>query len=63
MKVFSIKYLVFLEENNYVHYEVSNYSKEGYQSKHNLVYWNNEYYYGFGLSASGYVEKIRYANE
>lgn len=44
------------------HYEVSNFSLPGYESKHNLVYWKNEEYYGFGLGASGYVDEIRYTN-
>ena len=44
------------------HYELSNYALSGYESKHNLVYWNNEEYYGFGLSASGYIDNIRYTN-
>lgn len=30
----------FLKKNNYIHYEISNYSKKGYESKHNLIYWN-----------------------
>ena len=51
-----------LNNREYTHYEVSNYAKIGYESKHNLVYWNNEYYYGFGLGASGYLEKYRYDN-
>ena len=51
-----------LKENNFIHYEVSNYAKPGHESKHNLVYWHNEYYYGFGLSASGYLENYRYDN-
>ena len=51
-----------LNNREYNHYEISNYSKIGYESKHNLVYWNNEYYYGFGLSASGYLEGYRYDN-
>ena len=51
-----------LEENNYIHYEISNYSKEGYESKHNLVYWNNEYYYGFGLSSVSYINNYRITN-
>ena len=46
----------------YNNYEVSNYSKKGYESKHNLVYWLNNEYYGFGLSASGYINNIRYTN-
>ena len=51
-----------LEKKGYHHYEVSNFAKEGYESKHNLTYWNNEEYYGFGLGASGYIDDIRYTN-
>lgn len=47
---------------DYNHYEVSNFSKEGYESKHNLTYWNNFNYYGFGMGASGYIDNIRYTN-
>lgn len=46
----------------YNHYEVSNFCLKGYESKHNLVYWNNNRYYGFGLSASGFIDDIRYDN-
>lgn len=51
-----------LEKNNYIHYEISNYAKDGYQSKHNLVYWNNEEYYGFGLSSTSYISNERITN-
>lgn len=51
-----------LENNDFKHYEVSNFAKTGYESKHNLTYWNNEEYYGFGLSSSGYINDIRYTN-
>ena len=51
-----------LEDNNYKHYEISNYAKEGYESKHNLVYWNNDEYYGFGLSSTSYIDNIRIVN-
>lgn len=51
-----------LESHGYYHYEISNFSKKGYESKHNLTYWNNDRYYGFGLSASGYIDNIRYTN-
>ena len=51
-----------LKEHDYIHYEISNYAKEGYESRHNQVYWNNEHYYGFGLGASGYIDNIRYDN-
>ncbi|MDY5248870.1 MAG: radical SAM family heme chaperone HemW, partial [Bacilli bacterium] len=39
-----------LEEVGFKRYEVSNFAKEGYESKHNLVYWQNKEYYGEGLS-------------
>lgn len=51
-----------LSKYNYHHYEISNFSKIGYESKHNLTYWNNKYYYGFGVGASGYIDNIRYDN-
>ena len=51
-----------MKDNNYKHYEISNFCKEGFESKHNLVYWHNEEYYGFGLGASGYINNIRYNN-
>ena len=51
-----------LKSNGYNHYEISNFSKEGYESKHNLTYWNNNEYYGFGLGASGYIDNFRYDN-
>ena len=43
-------------------YEISNFSKPGYESRHNLTYWNNEEYYGFGAGAHSYVNGIRIAN-
>ena len=51
-----------LKEKNYIHYEISNFAKKGYKSRHNLVYWNNMNYYGFGVGASGYINNIRYDN-
>ena len=51
-----------LKENGYHHYEISNYAKKGYESKHNMVYWHNKEYYGFGLGAAGYIDNIRYEN-
>ncbi len=51
-----------LKKAGFIHYEVSNFAKKGKESKHNLVYWNNEEYYGFGCGASGYVAAIRYEN-
>ena len=49
-----------LKENGFIHYEVSNWAKSGYQSEHNLTYWRNEQYYGVGLGASGYIGQTRY---
>ncbi|WP_198510295.1 radical SAM family heme chaperone HemW [Bacillus solitudinis] len=43
-------------------YEISNFGKRGYASKHNLVYWNNQEYYGFGAGAHGYVNGVRTQN-
>ena len=51
-----------LDKNNFMHYEISNFSKEDYESKHNLTYWNNNNYYGFGLGASSYIGNIRSEN-
>ena len=51
-----------LKSQGFVHYEVSNWAKPGYQSEHNLTYWWNEEYYGCGLGASGYIKDIRYKN-
>ncbi|WP_092493224.1 radical SAM family heme chaperone HemW [Virgibacillus salinus] len=44
------------------HYEISNFAKTGYESQHNLTYWNNEYYYGFGAGAHGYLAGKRTGN-
>lgn len=52
----------YLKKHGYNHYEVSNFSKIGYESKHNRVYWENKEYYGFGCGASGYVSGVRYSN-
>ena len=52
----------FLKNSSYEHYEISNFSKVGFESKHNLNYWNNKNYYGFGVAAHGYIDGIRYYN-
>ncbi len=51
-----------LKKEGYLHYEISNYAKKGYQSKHNLVYWNNKEYYGFGASSASYIYPKRFCN-
>ena len=52
----------YLKEKGFNHYEISNFCKSNYESRHNLVYWHNEEYYGFGMGASGYIGNIRYNN-
>ncbi|MDD3187630.1 MAG: radical SAM family heme chaperone HemW [Bacilli bacterium] len=52
----------YLKNKGFNHYEISNFAKKNKESKHNLTYWNNENYYGFGLGASGYINKTRYDN-
>ena len=51
-----------LERVGFEHYEISNFSKPGFESRHNLMYWDNAEYYGIGAGASGYVNGIRYKN-
>ncbi len=50
------------KKNNYMHYEISNFSKKKFESKHNMNYWKNNNYLGLGLSASGYLGNLRYKN-
>ena len=52
-----------LTSSGFKHYEISNLAKEGFESKHNLNYWNNEEYYGFGAAAHGYLNGVRYGNK
>ena len=51
-----------LTSNGYIHYEVSNYCKEGYESKHNMGYWVYDDYLGLSLGASGKIGNNRYTN-
>ena len=51
-----------LEENGYLHYEISNFSKPLFRSKHNLDCWSQKEYKGFGISASSYENGVRYTN-
>ncbi|WP_144511141.1 radical SAM family heme chaperone HemW [Bacillus sp. FJAT-22090] len=48
--------------NGYSQYEISNFSHNGKESKHNLLYWNNDEYIGFGAGAHGYLKSVRYSN-
>lgn len=52
----------YLEKNNYIHYEISNFARAGYESKHNVDCWNQKEYLGVGLGASSYINKKRFSN-
>ncbi len=56
-----------LDSLGYRRYEVSNFAKPGFECRHNLIYWHNEPYLGFGVAAhSSMIEDgfwVRYANE
>ena len=47
------------KENGFVHYEISNFAKEGFYAKHNTAYWQNKHYLGVGPSAHSFNEKSR----
>ncbi|UQZ93596.1 radical SAM family heme chaperone HemW [Bacillus safensis] len=51
-----------MESHGLKQYEISNYTKPGFESQHNLTYWSNEDYFGFGAGAHGYVDGIRNVN-
>ncbi|MCY1118981.1 radical SAM family heme chaperone HemW [Bacillus safensis] len=51
-----------MEHHGLKQYEISNYAKPGFESQHNLTYWSNEDYFGFGAGAHGYVDGIRNVN-
>lgn len=51
-----------LEANGYNHYEISNFAKQNYESKHNLDCWSQKEYIGFGVAAHSYTNGIRYSN-
>jgi oxygen-independent coproporphyrinogen-3 oxidase len=51
-----------LGKQAYKHYEISNYGKEGFECKHNMIYWKGEEYFGLGAGAHSYSNGIRYSN-
>ena len=51
-----------LEKNGYNHYEISNFAKNGYYSKHNIDCWNQKEYIGIGVAAHSYLNNRRYSN-
>jgi len=51
-----------MQEQGYPQYEISNFARPGYQSRHNKTYWKNKEYYGIGAGAHGYVQGSRHVN-
>lgn len=51
-----------MDKNGFRQYEISNFSKPGFESRHNLTYWNNEEYFGFGAGAHSYTDGWRRSN-
>ena len=51
-----------LSEIDFLHYEISNFALEGFESKHNINYWKNNPYIALGVSAHGYQNGVRYEN-
>jgi oxygen-independent coproporphyrinogen-3 oxidase len=47
----------------YRRYEISNYARPGFESRHNQIYWRNEAYFGFGAGAAAYIAGVRSLNE
>ncbi len=58
-----IKTVEFLEKNDFMQYEISNFSKVGFESLHNMAYWDRKPYLGLGLGASSFDGTARYVNE
>ncbi|WP_110111398.1 radical SAM family heme chaperone HemW [Bacillus sp. CGMCC 1.16541] len=54
--------MIEMERHGFHQYEISNFAKNGYESKHNLTYWDNSEYYGIGAGAHSYVNGVRRAN-
>lgn len=52
----------FLKENKYKHYEISNYAMNGFECKHNLIYWKVEPYLGIGAGAVSRIGNMRFQN-
>ncbi len=52
----------YLKEKGFLRYEVSNFAKPGYESKHNLNYWKRGEYIGLGVAASSFINERRFTN-
>ena len=57
-----LKAIEVLTGAGFEHYEISNFAKKGFYSRHNMNYWDNNSYYGFGVAAHGYENGVRYFN-
>ncbi|WP_010270418.1 radical SAM family heme chaperone HemW [Paenibacillus senegalensis] len=58
-------YLLTMEKlaaNGYHQYEISNFALPGKESRHNMMYWRNQSYYGLGAGAHGYRQRVRHVN-
>ena len=51
-----------LDEFKYRHYEISNWAKPGFESQHNINYWNNQSFLGLGPGAHSYIPGFRFSN-
>ena len=51
-----------LQENGYIHYEISNFAKPGFESKHNMNCWKQQEYIGIGVAAHSYTNGVRFSN-
>ena len=51
-----------LERSGYIHYEISNFAKAGYESRHNKDCWEQREYIGIGLAAHSYLNRTRFSN-
>lgn len=54
--------ITYLEENGYKHYEISNFCREGFECKHNIIYWKCDEYLGFGAGSHSYYDDKRFRN-
>lgn len=50
-----------LSDAGYTHYEISSYCKSGFECKHNLTYWKNKPFFGFGLGSASFVGGLRFS--
>lgn len=49
----------FAKDTGYIHYEISNFAKKGYECLHNKIYWDRNEYLGFGPSAVSFIKKCK----